>query len=311
MTLAPDVAELLATFSAAGVKQYNELSVLQARAVVESSRNLQGPKVEVSRVEDLELDGADGSLPARLYLPAGAEHRSPVMYLHGGGWVTGTVSVADRPCRLLAQRSGCAVVSVGYRLAPETRFPGPVEDSFAALTSLERTLPRYGLDPARLVIAGDSAGGTLAAATALLARDRGGPPIAHQLLMYPPLAPARDNRSASYRDYAEGYVLSRESMVWFWDRYLGPDQDGTEPYAAPLLTPDLRGLPPATVVTARYDPLLDDAKSYAERLRAAGVPVEYRSFDDQSHGFFWMAGALAGARELVEYLGHRLRDLDA
>jgi acetyl esterase len=308
--LDPEVRELLNRLSAMGMRPYPELGVLRARGVVESSRWMQGDKADVRSVRDVLVGGAAGLLPARVYDPQPGAVLPLVVYFHGGGWVTGSVAVADRPCRALALAAQCVVVSVDYRLAPETPFPGPAEDCFAALSWLAAHAPELNADVERLAVVGDSAGANLAAATTLMARDRGGPAISYQVLMYPCLLPTAGSPFASYRDNADGYMLTRDDMEWFWAHYLplGTDAaDSVHPYAAPLRAAHLRDLPPATVVTAQFDPLRDEGNAYAQRLRDDGVVVDLVEWPGAIHGFFWMAGELALARELVGWVGEELR----
>jgi acetyl esterase len=215
--------------------------------------------------------------------------------------------VADRPCRELAVEAQCVVVSVEYRLAPETPFPGPAEDAYAALCWLATHAGELNADAGRLAVAGDSAGANLAAATTLMARDRGGPSIRHQALIYPCLLPAEDSPFESYRDNAEGYLLTRAEMEWFWAHYLPPGMTTPPAYAAPLRAEYLGGLPSATVVTAQFDPLRDEGNAYASRLRSDGADVESIEWPGAIHGFFWMAGELAQARELNARVAGELR----
>lgn len=244
------------------------------------------PPVEpppVYEVRNLEIPGPAGPLRARLYHPSVARPLPTIVFLHGGGFVLCDLESHDVTCRTLANASGCAVVAVDYRLAPETRFPGPVEDAYAAVQWVAAHGAAHGLDGARLAIAGDSAGGNLAAAAALLARSRGGPKILHQALICPVTDAACDTRSM--HEFATGYMLSRELMQWFWERYLAKPEDAANPLASPLRERDLAGLPPATIVTAEFDPLRDEGEAYADRLRAAGVSVIARMYPGMIHDF--------------------------
>jgi Esterase/lipase len=302
--LSAESADLLERLRAMGMRPYEELGgVLRARSVVESGRWMQGERPEIAGVRDVLVDGAAGRLPARVYHPAPGEVLPLVVYLHGGGWVAGSVAVADRPCRALALAGRCVVVSVEYRLAPETPFPGGLHDCYAALGWLAAHAADLGADAGRLVVCGDSAGANLAAATALLARDRGGPAIAHQLLVYPCVA-----RSSPAADVGEGHVLTRASMDWFSGHYLADPAHASDPYATPLTAAHLRDLPPATIVTAEFDPLRAEGEAYAARLKEDGVPVELISWPGVVHGFLWMAGELAAGRELIARLGEVLRE---
>ncbi len=255
----------------------------------------------IHAVTDLTVPGAEGELRVRLYRPSAARDLPLLVYFHGGGFVICTVEMYDDTCRLLANYSGCAVASVDYRLAPETRFPGPLEDCYAALKNLAGRGQELGFDATRLAVAGDSAGGNLAAATAILARDRQGPALRWQGLIYPCVDPSCD--SPSQRAFAEGYMLSREGMLWFWQQYLKSPADAANPVAAPGKG-DLRGLPPASVLTAEYDPLRDEGEDYADRLRAAGVAVTGRRYLGMIHGF-------ASMPYLTPMANHALADLGA
>ncbi len=225
---------------------------------------------------------ADGRwLPVRLYRPSAQADLPILLFLHGGGWVWGSLDTHDALCRELAQRSGCAVVSLEYRLAPETRFPGPADDAFAALRWIWRQAPALGLDPTRLAVGGDSAGGCLAVATALRAREAG-IELRHMALIYPALDPACD--SPSQREFATGHILTRDAMRWFWRSYLGSDDPTPDPLFAPLGA-DLGGLPPTSVATAECDILRDEGEALVDRLAAAGVPARRRRYAGMIHGF--------------------------
>ncbi len=225
---------------------------------------------------------AGGSSPPQTGEEGGA---LPVtMWFHGGGWVVGNVETNDATCRALANESGSIVVSVDYRLAPEHRFPIPFDDCYAATCWAAESAASFGGDPSRLAVAGGSAGGNLAAAVALRARDEGGPKLAQQTLVYP--VTDRDFERPSYVANGDGYGLDLDTMVYFWDCYLSSEADALNPYVTPMLAEDLSGLPPAYVLTAEYDPLRDEGEEYAERLRAAGVPTTATRYDGMIHGFF-------------------------
>jgi len=228
-----------------------------------------------------------------------------LVYLHGGGWVLCSIETHDPTCRELANGAGCVVVSVGYRLAPEHRFPAPAEDCYAALEWVARNTASLGGDPARIALGGDSAGGNLTAAVTLMARDRGGPRLVHQLLVYPVLDHAFD--TDSYRENADGLLLTRDMMRSFWASYLAREEDGRHPYASPLRASDLAGLPPAHVITAEYDPLRDEGEAYARRLAAAGVPCVQRRYDGMIHGFFGFTQMVDRARDAVADAARELR----
>ncbi|GAA3522890.1 alpha/beta hydrolase [Amycolatopsis ultiminotia] len=301
--LHPEARALLDQFERDGIRPYDQLSVLQARAAVAAATRLQGVRTPLALVRDLLIDDA---LPARLYHSRPETIAPLVVYLHGGGFVTGSVAAADRPCRALAAASGCAVLSVEYRLAPENPFPVPVHDCLAAIRWASAHSRELGADPARMVLMGDSAGGALAAACTAAVRDSGDSPLAGQILVYPTLRPTRGNPAPSLQSNGEGYLMTRGSLEWFWGHYLRGCQDTTDPLAAPLLADDLSRLPATTVVVAEFDPLRDEGLAYADRLRAAGVPTTTHLVPGALHGFWWMDGVLAQARDLTEYLAHDL-----
>lgn len=305
--LTPETAALLALFASQGAKPFERIGLLRTRRVIGLSVALQGERVAVAGVEDLLADGPDGRIPVRIYRPEqDAGQAVLIVYLHGGGWATGSVDVADNPARMLAAATGATVASVDYRLAPETPFPGPLEDCYAAVQWLAARAASLGVDPTRIVILGDSAGANLAAATTLLTRERGGHPIAHQVLLYPCLLPARGTPFESYRENAVGYSMTAATMEWFWSLYLREESHGENPLAAPLQETDLGGLPSATVVTAEFDPLRDEGREYAARLSAAGVDTEVLEYAGTIHGFFWMAGHLEQAAQLASAIGTSL-----
>ena len=241
------------------------------------------PPQPVARVEDRTVPGPAGEVPVRIFAPDADGPLPVLVFYHGGGWVTGSIETHENTCRALANLTPCVVVSVEYRLAPETRFPGGLEDCYAATRWVSEHAAELGADPDRLAVGGDSAGGNLAAAVALLARERGGPSIAYQLLIYP--VTDADFETGSYREMEEGYGLTRDGMVYFWELYLDDEADRVNPLAA-VLRADLAGLPPALVITAEYDPLRDEGDAFAAKLKAAGVPVEHVSYPGQIHGFF-------------------------
>jgi acetyl esterase len=260
-----------------------------------------GPGPFVASVRDILIPGQAGGIPARVYSPV-ADPPGTVVYYHGGGWVIGSVDDWDAVCRALAVASGCDLVSVDYRLAPEHRFPAAVDDAYdaAVWAGAEMGAGRP------LVVAGDSAGGNLAAVTALRARDSGGPAFALQVLVYPVTDHDMDRKSCREYDGNE-FILNRRDMMWFWDHYAPDPAARSNPYASPLRDPDLTGLPPAYVVTAEHDPLRDEGFAYADRLRAARVPVAHRHYGSQIHGFFTMVNVLEDADKAAGEVGAAIR----
>ncbi len=255
----------------------------------------------MARVEDLQLPLEGRTIPARLYAPASDRPLPVYVFFHGGGWVRGDLETADFVCRAMANRAHCLVVSVNYRHAPEHRFPAAVVDAYDATVWVAGQAAALGGNASRLAVGGYSAGGTLAAVVARLARDRHGPRIVFQLLQ----APVTDGRfdTASYRENGEGCGLTARSMRWFWNHYAPSEADRESPLASPLRALDLSGLPPAFVVTAEYDPLRDEGEAYAARLREAGVAVTAKRYAGMIHLFFGPDLIPDMARELGKALG--------
>ena len=258
----------------------------------------------IHAMRDLKVPGAVGELLVRLYTPSAAGKLPLIVFFHGGGFVICNVGMYDDFCKFLANYSGCAVASVEYRLAPEAPFPAPLEDCYSALKWLAANATELNVDPARLAVAGDSAGGNLATTTAQLARDRGGPALRYQALFYPALDPQCASPSA--KALASGYLLTRDTMLWFWNHYLKNSADRTSALAAPLQA-NLAGLPPATVVTAEFDPLHDEGEAYADRLRSAGIEVIGRRYLGVIHGFASMPYVTAMAQRALADVGADLK----
>lgn len=241
------------------------------------------PSEEVEHTRDFAIPGPGEDIAVRLYEPAGAGPHPIIVFAHGGGWVQCNLDTHDNICAALTNRAECLVLSVDYRLAPEHPFPAGLEDLYRVLKWVEQYAPDVNADPERIVVGGDSSGGNLAAAAALLAREREGPSLAHQLLIIPVTNYAFD--TDSYEENAEGYLSTREALRYFWNQYLETDIDGYNSFASPLRATSHAGLPPATVVTAGFDPVRDDGIHYAEALHADGVPVELMNYEDTIHGF--------------------------
>jgi acetyl esterase len=276
----------------------------------ETVRAVQGPQIALHSVREMHVRGDEGQLRARLYCTDDGDNGVPgplVVYYHGGGWVTGDLDTHDQPCRLLARSSGARVLSVEYRVSPEHRFPAPVRDALAAFRDVVARAGELGTDPRRIAVAGDSAGGHLAAVTAQQCVADGGPAPAFQLLIYPVTDSARVSQSR--RTFAEGFVLTKENMDWYEQHFLGDDTDRSDPRVSPLLAGELAGVAPALVVTAGFDPLRDEGEAYARRLQEAGVRALLRRHPGYLHGFINALASGSGPREAVVEMGGALRAL--
>ena len=305
MPLDPQMQKIMDATLALGLPPIERMTVEQARENMRQRTPALGPVQEVKVVEEHHVPVANGTIGLRLYRPSDTRPLPALVFYHGGGWVIGDLYTHDGVCRAIANAAGCAVASVDYRLAPERKYPAAFEDSYAALVWLASQASALGIDVARLAVGGDSAGGNLAAAVALAARDRRGPRLALQLLIYP--VTAHDFDTASYRENGEGYMLTREGMKWFWSHYLAKPEDGRQPYASPLLANDVSGVAPALVITAEYDPLRDEGEAYAKRLAEAGVPVTVSRYPGLVHGFIRMINVLDPAKRAVEEVAAALR----
>lgn len=284
-----------------------EVGAPQARAMFAGMREIFEPKgVPIGRIDSVEIPGPGGPLAARIYTPVGLTGRvTPAcVYYHGGGWVIGDLDTHDGICRQLANESGCRVVAVDYRLAPENKFPAAFDDAYAALVWTEASASDHQINPNRLAVAGDSAGGNLAAAVALHTRAKGGPQLKYQVLFYP-VTQARA-QTASMSELASGYFLEKAAMDWFCDQYLPAGSDANDPRVSPLAAKDVSGVAPAYVLVAGFDPLKDEGKQYAAKLKAAGVAVDFIEYDSMVHGFLGMGGMVPQAGQALREAGRAL-----
>jgi acetyl esterase len=284
-------------------------AVAALRAGYHGLDGLAGRPEPVTRVDDQSVGGADGMLAARLYRPEGSRGGPLLVWFHGGGFISGDLDTHDRPLRAVANRARSAVLSVAYRLAPEHPYPAAIEDAHAVLSwAYAHAAAAYGADPSRIVVGGDSAGGNIAAVATMLARDRGGPPLASQILIYPDADARPGYTTDSWRTY-DGILLDRANKDRGLSLYLPAGIDRTHPHVSPALAAaaDLRGLPPAYIVTAEHDPLRDEAENYASRLREVGVPVRLDRFPGMIHGFFQMAAKLDAGRDVIARVAADLR----
>ncbi|MCY4623406.1 MAG: alpha/beta hydrolase [Chloroflexi bacterium] len=284
MPVDPQVQEFLDQIAALGLPPHYEVGAVKARENAKMRPRGAGP--EVGAVENLTVPGMDVDVPVRVYWP-GDDGPFPILvWIHGGGMVVGTLETCDAACRRLCLGAECVVVSVDYRLAPEDPFPAAAEDSYAAVKWASANAGSIKGDASRLAVGGESAGGNLAAAVALMARDRGGPSIVHQSIINPMLG--LDFDTESYLRNAEGYFLTRRTMMWYWEQYLQRPEDRENPYAVLMCAEDLSGLPPALLMAGEYDPLLSETEAYAERLQAAGVAATFSYYAGASHNFYNM-----------------------
>ena len=303
MPLDPQAQAVIDAVNDLGLPALWEVTPEQARINAASRPRPVGP--EVAAVADRSIPGPDGDVPVRIYTPEGTGPFPILVWYHGGGWVIGDLESADPTARHLCKGAGCVVVSVDYRLAPETKFPGPAEDCYAATVWSVNNAASLNADASRLAVGGDSAGGNLAAGISLMAADRGGPAIAHQLLVYP--VTERNYDTPSYSQNAEGFLLARDAMIWYWDAYLADEADASNPYAAPMNAESLAGQPPALVITAEFDPLRDEGEAYGRRLQEAGVDTTISRYDGMIHGFFGMVGIMDKSGQVMEEATAALR----
>lgn len=267
----------------AGGRGFNEMEVSEAREAALQLFKVENPE-NVASVQDRKIKTLNGDVPIRIYTPAGDGPHPILVFFHGGGWVIGDLDTHDATCRVLTNAVNCITISVDYRLAPEHKFPAAPEDCYEATKWAMLNAASLGGDPAHIAVGGDSAGGNLAAAVALMAGDRGAPSLCYQLLLYPVTNHSFD--TVSCKENGEGYLLTKDSMVWFWDHYLENDEAGKSPYASPLQAKYINSPPPGIVITAEFDPLRDEGETYAKRLQDAGAAIKASRYDGTIHGFF-------------------------
>ena len=301
MTLHPQAKAFLDDLILLEAPGWHELPPDTGREAFNELNDLFGTPVELARVEEITTESG-----IRMRIFSAQRPNLPVcLYFHGGGWVLGSIETHDALCRRLAAESGCAIVSVDYRLAPEHKFPLPLDDCYDAVEFVFEQAANLGLDPNRLAVAGDSAGANLAAAVALRARDQNGPQVQLQILIYPVIEPDFD--SQSYNEFATGFGLSKDEMIWFWEQYLGQMANADNPLVSPSLAPDLSGLPTTHVVTAEYDVLRDEGEKYGHQLTASGVEVTQRRYEGQLHGFVHMSSVFDAGAEAISDLAAVLK----
>ncbi|WP_019412638.1 alpha/beta hydrolase [Paenisporosarcina sp. TG20] len=269
----------------------------EAMRSLENAQLAAQQKETVEKVEDITIPLAGRNIPIRLYIPKGEGPYPALVFYHGGGWVLGSIESHDAICRELANLAACVVISVEYRLAPEHKFPSAVNDAYESLEWVASHAAELGIDPDRIAVGGDSAGGNLATVACLIAKERNGPHVVHQLLLYPSAGPATDYPSMA--ENGEGYLLTGEMMKWFQSHYLQNAEDRIHPYLSPILSDNLEGLPSTTILTAQYDPLRDVGIAYAEKLQSHGVEVFHKNYEDLIHGFANFTSFVPEARQAV------------
>ena len=303
--LDPMAEKVMLDIKAQGYPGLAYLTPMQARGLMFGLRQLAGDAEPVARVEDIRIPGSP-EIPVRLYLPDGLRPLPIVVYFHGGGWIAGSCDDSDAPVRMLANRSGCAIISVDYRLAPENKYPAALDDGYAALKWASANGDAFGWDGRKLAVIGDSVGGNLAAAVALRTRNEDGPAIRMQVMVYPVLD--HDYENGSYRQFGASWgVITRNDMASLHCQYLSHPDQLDLPYVSPCRCTDLTRLPTALIILAEADPLRDEALDYARRLRASGVAVETRVYTGMIHGFWQMGGVVPQGREAIEEAGYALR----
>jgi acetyl esterase len=308
MSLDAIVKGLLDEMAASPMPKLWEVPAPQGREMYRMiATTLEPQGISIGKTENLSIPGPAAPIQIRIYTPvAGGGTALPALvYFHGGGFVIGDLETHDPLCRTLANETGAKVVAVDYRLAPEHKFPAAADDSYAAVKWVETNAASLGVDPNRIAVGGDSAGGNLAAVVCQTAKQKGGPHIVFQLLIYP-VTQLRAN-TESMKSFAEGYFLEKKTMDWFFDQYTTPGTDPNDPRISPLAATDLSGLPRAYVVTAGFDPLRDEGKAYADKLNRAGVAAVYVDYPSMIHGFFGMSGVLPQARQAITDASAALR----
>lgn len=284
----------------------NEMSPPEAREAMEAMAEMTAGEPEpVGDITNRSIPGPLGEIPVRIYTPEGSGPFPALVYFHGGGWVIGDLEMAHEACTMLANRAEAVVVSVDYRLAPENKFPAPVTDCYAATQWVSNNAAELNVDPQRIAVGGDSAGGNLATVVARMARDEGTPDIAFQMLFYP--VTNMDFETESYRQNGDDYFLTTDMMQWFWTNYLESAESGQDIQTSPLLMEDASNLPPAFVATAEFDPLRDEGEAYAELLREAGNDVIAKRYEGQIHGIVTLLGAMDGGKPVIEDAATQLR----
>ncbi len=298
MSLAPEMIKLLADQKSAGLPQAWEAPLSEIRKLTQGRVAVTGKPEAIYSVINRFIPGPTADLPIRIYRPTDDQNAPALIYYHGGGWVMGFLDIYDASLHRLANQSGSVIISVNYQKAPEHPFPIPFDDCYASLLWVKEHSKEFGIDPNRIGVGGDSAGGNLAAAVAIKARDES-ISLSYQLLVYPCIA--RDFTTRSYNEYATDFGLSTQAMKWFWEQYLQGSEHDDNPYAVPARAKTLAGVAPSIVITAQYDPLISDSENYCEKLKNEGADVIYREFPGMIHGFFANVAVTPSARLALDF----------
>jgi len=306
MPLHPEAAAFLEQIARQKAHAIETVPVEITRRAAALGNSASADPPTLAKIKNLCIKRPDGTdLSVRIYVPNGPRPFGVCLYFHGGGWVLNSIDTHDDLVRRLAATSGCVFVNVEYRLAPEHKYPAAVEDAYTALCWVHEHAQEIGCDPRRIAVAGDSAGGNLAAAVCLMSRDRQGPKIGFQALIYP--ITDCDFERPSYRENGEGFFLTRREMKWFWNHYVSSPEQMREPYASPLLASSLRDLPAAWILTAEYDPLRDEGEAYADALRAAGVDVTLHRYEGMIHAFVRRVEQFDTAHKVINEIANELQ----
>lgn len=306
MPLDPQVVELLKEVGKAGGKPLEDSTAAEAR-LSDWPKGFIGEPQDVAEVIHDFIPGPTADLPIRIYRPNGKGLLPAIVQFHGSAFTVANIAVADSAHRAMANSTGCVVIAINYQKSPEHKFPTPFNDAYSSTEWVFANAEKLRIDRSKIGVAGDSAGGNLAAAICLRARDEKGPNVAFQILIYPTVD-SSSTRPSMYEN-AEGYMLSSAACAWAYDQYLENPKDRTNPYAAPIYANNFSNLPPAIVLTAEFDPLRDEGEEYAELLSKAGVKVIARRYPGMIHGFFWSAGVIDGSKKLIKDMGNDLRDI--
>ena len=306
MALAPEIAAFLKRSEALNLPQVWQAPIDVIRRNTQGRTVTSGPVEDIHEISNRFIPGPTADLPIRIYRPTTDNNSPAIVYFHGGGWVLNFLDIYDASLARLANQSGAIIISVNYQKAPEHPFPIPFDDCYQTLLWVIANAKALGISAEKIGVAGDSAGGNLASAVALKARDNA-IALAFQILIYP--CNDRNFDTESYQKNATGYGLSTQAMQWFWDQYLQSDEHGSNPYAAPMQAESFKDLAPAFLITAHYDPLLSDGEKYASLLQGDGVPVLYKEYEGMIHGFFTNMAITPTAQEAIDFLGSEVKKI--